>query len=548
MSKLVALVRRRTLLVGVLAAFLPLLLLLGLQVWWLVKLQKTSILAGKAALTSYLDSVAAQLLYTYGTEAEYVLDIPPALFTSGRLDEAATHFRRAGIDGVKRLFVVRFTHDKWGKILFYDPETDSMTKPHASDETRAITVACAPWKLMHSKAIPVQSARLVAEERDTENRIILNPITDGTSRIVGVAGMILDMDEILRRQLPVAIQASLRKFFPQGGTEEVIVSVRDADGKIRFSTDPSDRREPHDTQAFSFVLTDYRLGIRSREMTPEQFARMSFYFNLGLSVLAAALLSGGLVLVLRTAAREMKLSSMKSDFVSNVSHELRTPLASIRVFGEFLRLGRARTPEKVCEYGEYIETESRRLTQLVNNILDFARIESGGKSYRFEVADLTDVLATTLRTFEMRLKHDGFEIEYEGPEEPLPPVRIDVDALGQALHNLLDNAVKYSGESRWIGVRLESRGDEVVVSIADRGSGISAEEQRKIFERFHRAGTVLVHEVRGSGLGLSIVRHVVEAHRGRVALESTLGRGSVFSIHLPLADEVSHAQGIDRRG
>ena len=533
---------------GVLAAFLPLLLLLGLQVWWLVKLQQTSILAGKAALTSYLDSVAAQLLYTYGTEAEYVLDISPKLFTSGRLDEAATHFRRADIDGVKRLFVVRFAHKEWGKILFYDPETDSMTKPHASDETRAITLACAPWKLMHSKAIPLDSARLVVEERDTKNRIILNPITDRTSRIVGVAGMILDMDEILRRQLPAAIQTSLRKFFPRGGTEEVVVSVRDAQGEIRFSTDPSDQRKPDEVRAFSFVLTDHRLGIRSRELTPEQFARMSFYFNLGLSILAAALLSGGLVLVLRTAAREMKLSSMKSEFVSNVSHELRTPLASIRVFGEFLRLGRAKTPEKVSEYGEYIETESRRLTQLVNNILDFSRIESGGKSYRFEAIDVTDVLASTLRTFEMRLKHEGFEIEYDGPDDPLPPVLVDADALGQALHNLLDNAVKYSGQSRWVGVRLEQRGDEVVIGISDRGSGISSEEQRKIFERFHRASTGLVHDVRGSGLGLSIVRHVVEAHRGRVTLESRPGQGSCFSIHLPLADEVSNAEGTDRRG
>jgi signal transduction histidine kinase len=272
-------------------------------------------------------------------------------------------------------------------------------------------------------------------------------------------------------------------------------------------------------------------------MTPEQLGRVSFAFNIGLSLLAAGLLTGGLVLALRAAAREMKLSRMKSEFVSNVSHELRTPLASIRVFAEFLRRGRAKTPEKVLEYGDYIETESRRLTRLVDNILDFAKIESGGKSYRFENADVGEVLSTTLETFEVRLKHDGFAIDYRGPQEPLPPVRIDADALGQAFHNLLDNAVSYSGESRWIGVRLERRGSEIVVSVEDRGRGISADEQRKIFDRFHRASTGLVHDVRGSGLGLSIVRHVVEAHGGRVTLDSEPGRGSTFSIHLPFGND-----------
>jgi len=528
LSKLVALIRRRTLRIGIVGALLPLVVLLGLQTWWLFKLERTSILAGRAALT---------------------LDISPSSFAKGQLDRAAAHFRRTEIPGAKRLFVVRFTHDAWGKILFYAPESQSMFVPEPSDETRAITVACAPWKLMHSKAIEVDSARMAIEERDPGNRIVLNPITAETSRLVGVAGMILDVDYITRRQIPGVVTASLERFFPGGGAEEVVVSLRDGGGRLRYSTDPADLGEPDETRSFSFVLTDYRLEIRSRELTPEQFARVGLIFNVGLSVLAAALLIGGLVLVLRTTAREMKLSAMKSDFVSNVSHELRTPLASIRVFGEFLRLGRARTPDKVREYGEYIETESRRLTQLVNNILDFAKIESGGKSYRFEAADVGDVLEAALKTLEVRLKHVGFEIEYERPQEPLPPIRVDAAALGQAFHNLLDNAVNYSGDSRWIGVQLTSRPGEIVVSFSDRGRGISSSDQGKIFERFHRAGSGLVHDVKGSGLGLSIVRHVVDAHGGRVTVESTPGRGSVFSVHLPIATvpQEDHAQGLDRR-
>jgi signal transduction histidine kinase len=253
-------------------------------------------------------------------------------------------------------------------------------------------------------------------------------------------------------------------------------------------------------------------------------------------------LLGGIVLALRTASREIKLSSMKSDFVSNVSHELRTPLASIRVFGEFLRLGRVRRELKVREYGEFIETESRRLTQLINNILDFSKIESGAKTYDFETASIQEVVADTLRTLDLSLKHKGFSVRFETPAEPLPLMEIDADAMAQAVANLIDNAVKYSGDSKEIAVILLHAGDEIVASVRDNGIGVSADEQEKIFERFHRVSTGLVHDVKGSGLGLSIVSHIVKAHGGSIRVESEPGRGSTFSIHLPLRARLESAR------
>jgi signal transduction histidine kinase len=230
---------------------------------------------------------------------------------------------------------------------------------------------------------------------------------------------------------------------------------------------------------------------------------------------------------------------MKTDFVSNVSHELRTPLSSIRVFGEFLKLGRVKEQEKICEYGEYIETESRRLTQLINNILDFSKIESGRKTYQFERANVAELIGETLKTFDVQLKQQGFSIIFETPRAPLPQTIVDTDALAQAFINLLDNAVKYSGEAKQIHVLLGQQGDFVTISVRDHGVGIPREEQSKIFEKFYRVSTGLVHDVKGSGLGLSLVAHIVKAHHGRVTVESEQGHGSTFTIHLPVAESLS---------
>jgi signal transduction histidine kinase len=271
-----------------------------------------------------------------------------------------------------------------------------------------------------------------------------------------------------------------------------------------------------------------------RNETEEQWSRRNFITSLSFSAMTALILIGGIVMALRAASRAMKLSQMKADFVSNVSHELRTPLASIRVFGEFLRLGRVKESDKIQEYGEYIETESRRLTQLINNILDFSKIESGQKTYHFEQTAVECVVADTLKTFEVALEQNGFTVSLEKPSLPLPQVVIDPDAIAQAFINLLDNAVKYSGDSKEIGVKLAEQGEMITISVIDHGVGIASEEREKVFEKFYRVGNCLVHDVKGSGLGLSIVKHIVEAHHGRVTVESEPGRGSAFTVHLPV--------------
>jgi two-component system, OmpR family, phosphate regulon sensor histidine kinase PhoR len=312
------------------------------------------------------------------------------------------------------------------------------------------------------------------------------------------------------------------------------VSVWDGRGDLVFSTDPKSTADQEARKPFPFVFKDWHISLASLHATAGQRARQNFALNVALSTLLALALLSGVVLALRTASREMKLSQMKSDFVSNVSHELRTPLASIRVFGEFLRLGRVDSPDKIREYGDYIETESRRLTQLINNLLDFASIESGRKTYHFERMPLEDVVAETLRTFEVRLRQSGFRITYDRPDTPLPPLWIDPAAVAQSLCNLLDNAVKYSNGKTEIVVRLRREAGMAVISVQDFGIGVPRDEQQKIFDRFHRVSTGLVHDIKGSGLGLAIVRHILEAHGGRVTVESRPGDGSTFCLYLPI--------------
>jgi signal transduction histidine kinase len=260
----------------------------------------------------------------------------------------------------------------------------------------------------------------------------------------------------------------------------------------------------------------------------QRFARISFLSLAALSLV----LAGGIALTYRNVTKEMALARLKSDFVSNVSHELRTPLSLIRLYAETLELGRLTSPEKYQEYYRIIRKESERLTALINNILDFSRIEAGRKEYDFRETDMCELVHNTLDSYRYQLEQSGFQFEEKIDE--VPPMRVDREAMARSLLNLVNNALKYSQDRKFIGVNLYRDNGSVKLEVVDQGIGIPHQEHQKIFEKFYRVGDPLVHNTKGSGLGLSLVRHIVQAHGGEVSVDSTPGQGSKFTIALPV--------------
>ncbi|HEY3581878.1 MAG TPA: HAMP domain-containing sensor histidine kinase [Pyrinomonadaceae bacterium] len=276
------------------------------------------------------------------------------------------------------------------------------------------------------------------------------------------------------------------------------------------------------------------LGIKFQGTTAEAIGRRWVTQSFMILGVLSVLMIGGLVLTYRSVNKQVALARLKSDFVSNVSHELRTPLALIRLYAETLELGRITTSEKKNEYYSIIRKESERLTALINNILDFSRIEAGRKEYDFKETDIAELVRNTLDSYRFQIEQQGFALE-EQIEPNIPKVRVDREAIARALVNLVNNALKYSDHEKFLGVKLYREQSVLKLEVIDRGIGIERNEQSRIFEKFYRTCDPLVHNTKGSGLGLSLVRHITEAHGGDVEVESTPGRGSKFTLKLPIA-------------
>jgi two-component system phosphate regulon sensor histidine kinase PhoR len=257
-----------------------------------------------------------------------------------------------------------------------------------------------------------------------------------------------------------------------------------------------------------------------------------------LILLATVIIVVGLVLVWLAILTERRASRLKSDFIANVSHELKTPLSLIRMFGEMVATGRHKGAEAAREYGGIITRESERLSHLIDNVLDFSRLERGKASYHFAEGNLADVVERALDVCRYRFDREKMKLEV-AIEPGLPTVRMDENEMTLVVLNLLDNAIKHAADGGKVDVTVSRAAGFAVLSVRDYGPGISRNELSNIFERFYRSQTTRERNIRGSGIGLSLVKHIAEAHGGRVVVHSPVPsaggdtRGAVFSVFVP---------------
>ena len=366
-----------------------------------------------------------------------------------------------------------------------------------------------------------------------------------TAEHPALAGFVYDTDYLGNKFFPQALNEVLPNQNTNDTSHQPVIMVRTAKDHAPLAASICwDGGSPEVERSFDGVFPGLTLGIKLRGTTiatiSNHFARTAYIILGALSLL----MGGGMLLAYRNVARELALAKLKSDFVSNVSHELRTPLALIRLYAETLELGRLPNPGKRQEYFEIIRKESERLTSLINNILDFSRIESGKKEYSFRETDVADLVRSTLESYRFEIEQNGFQFEQK-IDCNLPQVWVDREAIARSLLNLVNNAVKYSATEKYLGVNLYRHNGGVNLEVVDHGIGIPSKEQPKIFEKFYRVSDPLVHNTKGSGLGLSLVRHIVQAHGGEVAVESEPGHGSKFIITLPVqTPEVEQAKGM----
>ena len=320
-----------------------------------------------------------------------------------------------------------------------------------------------------------------------------------------------------------------------GGLESpTIVAILDHQGRPVYSRASLDRAERVLSVTFREGLPSWSVAVYLPPgASPRQTVRRQVViFTAAFGALLLVILAG-LVLAWRLMRREAEMAQLKSDFVANVSHDLKTPLSVIRMFGETLEMGRVTDAARRQEYYRVITRESERLSRLIDNVLDFSRIEGGRRTYDIVPTAVEPLIRDTLEAFAYPLAQGGFKVETRVAPD-LPEVPMDTDAVGQALANLIDNAIKYSRHRRAIAVDAVLVHGELAISVADEGMGIPAEEQRKIFEKFYRVGRSETQGRRGTGVGLALVKHVAEAHHGRVTVESQAGAGSRFTLWLPV--------------
>jgi two-component system phosphate regulon sensor histidine kinase PhoR len=320
------------------------------------------------------------------------------------------------------------------------------------------------------------------------------------------------------------------------------VAVIDEDGGVVSGSALGAARSERDERFLfdeTFGKALYRWRIQIAPLNADEFqaqAEQKKRLRPLLIILSTTIIAVGLGIVWLVILVERRASRLKGDFIANVSHELKTPLSLIRMFGEMVATGRHKGEDAAREYGAIITRESERLSHLIDNVLDFARLERGKASYHFSEADIADVVERALDVCRYRLEKEKLKLRTL-IDPALPAVRMDENAMTLVILNLVDNAMKYGTDGGQVDVSVQRTPGGVVLGVRDYGPGVPREEHGRIFERFYRARSARDRNVRGSGIGLALVKYIAEAHGGRATVESPVASdnrpGSLFRVFLP---------------
>lgn len=479
-----------------------------------VRKHETTITGKNGAKTATKSATVIQISPGEALDEQLLgLVIPQAGFPGGLLDALTAHHYR----------IVLFDQAYLTQELFPELAAKHLHNLNRDEYQCAVLTTAKPEVLFSTEGQTAASAFATADaaERffklrlDSRDRMFLRQFGAGAPSLPSLS-----------------IENAERKSYSFGViTNEVQVTNQDADLPLRKPVEALAK-----TEGAWQVVIKHRAG--SLEAAVAKVRRR----NLAISFGVLALLGVSVGLIVLNSRRAQALAAKQMEFVAGISHELRTPLAVICSAAENLADGVVENRDQTKRYGTLIRDEGRRLTGMVEQVLEFAGAQSGKKTYDLRPLAPEHVINDALTALHLPLEEQGFTLEKHLPAE-LPLIQADAAALSRALQNLLSNAMKYSGESRWLELRASvvssATGEELRLAVTDRGLGIAPAELPHIFEPFYRGKEVTAAQIHGNGLGLSLVKHIVEAHGGRVSVESKPGQGSTFTLHLPVVREAA---------
>lgn len=522
---------RRIVLVFILIALLPAIFL----VYELSELNQNE----KIVRETYQNQLEA-ILYSINQYSDDFLSSWASRIRQARREHTDPSFETQLSTIINQTDVVRYVYmsDLEGKSAAYqlfadDPpvaevkaKLDEMINANLDESRRLIEYAEAGFVKMQALQEPVYGESipvLFALDKNADNYRI------------GV--IVLHLTKFIKNNLAVKMQA-----ISQG--QLVISAFRVADDSLIYSTQPNlllaQTTQTH-VQQFKnamqkkdfWVLPGYYVGINVVGVTLEDLVKERTTTSIAILAVLGSIFAFGIYFLYSNIKREIYLSQAKSEFVSNVSHEIRTPLSLIGMFAETLETGRVSSEEKKKEYYSIISKETQRLSRIVNRILNFSQLEANKKTFNFQSVQVNDLCADILKMYFYPMQEKGFVFEFN-PDANVLPIRADRESVSEVLVNLLDNAIKYSRDNKRITITTGMTDRFTFISVKDQGIGIAKNHQRDIFDQFYRAPTGDVHTTKGSGLGLALVKKIVEAHHGDIKVDSTPDKGSTFTVYFPL--------------